>query len=715
MLRLTRDTIARGLPALFLLLTLPTHGAGLGQAQSRSLEEIIVSATRTEGSLTAPGAAAARRELARIPGAIGFVEQSEFTDDFAQSIGDTLSGTPGVFADTSAQRETRISIRGSGLNSSFERRGILLYRDGVPITRASGSTEFQEVDPTTVEYLEVYKGANALRYGGAALGGVINMVTPTGVTRGECGTLRLETGSFNTTRASASYSGQAERSDLYAAFTRLRSDGYRKHSGVDSYYAFANLGFQLGNTLENRTYLTLIKDQFELAGSLSLDDAMAKRKQASPPVTIGPFFPGGPVTVLDPGAVADDWDRNLEVLRIANTTAWQHGNTSGSLGAWHTRRSLDHAITRFAGLIDQAESEYGVFARLGTDRTQSHERLQWTAGIEYNRASNHAKTWENRLGEAGALRSRSDQRAWNLLTYGQLDLRLTRSLRGIASLQALRSERSNRAIVNDVSGQVRESQVNPRVGLLWEVAPESVLFANLSRGFEPASLSDLTAGGALDFTPLDAQSAWTLEFGSRGSHGAMTWDLAVYRSELQDELLDFGAASARGFVSFTANADKTLHQGIEAGVDLAIARTSLGARGLALTWRQLYTLNDFRFQNDTTYGNNRLAGVPRHLYISELRLETANGWHAAINLRWVPEGPYADFANTTEVPDYYLLGAAVGLQINRRLRVFGSIENLTDEAYISNTATNANQQLEDSRLFTPGQGRAAYVGLQLSL
>lgn len=101
-----------------------------------------------------------------MPGAIGFVDQAEFADDFAQSIGDALVFTPGVFADTSAQRENRISVRGSGLNSSFERRGIGLYRDGVPISLASGSTDFQEVAPATLQYIEVFKGANGLRYGG---------------------------------------------------------------------------------------------------------------------------------------------------------------------------------------------------------------------------------------------------------------------------------------------------------------------------------------------------------------------------------------------------------------------------------------------------------------------------------------------------------------------------------------------------------------------
>ena len=143
-----------------LVVTPATSSAvGLGQGPSpRIEEEIVVTAKRSPGSPTALGADAARQALNRVPGAIGFVGAEVFSDDFAQSIGDTLIFTPGVFADTSAQRENRISVRGSGLNSSFERCGISLYRDGVPVTRASGSTEFQEVDPLSIQYVQASSG-----------------------------------------------------------------------------------------------------------------------------------------------------------------------------------------------------------------------------------------------------------------------------------------------------------------------------------------------------------------------------------------------------------------------------------------------------------------------------------------------------------------------------------------------------------------------------
>ena len=113
------------------------------------------------------------------------------------------------------------------------------------------------------------------------------------------------------------------------------------------------------------------------------------------------------------------------------------------------------------------------------------------------------------------------------------------------------------------------------------------------------------------------------------------------------------------------------------------------------------------------FDGNRLAGVPEHIYVSELRLEK-DRWYAAVNLRWVPEGPFADFANTVEVPGYELVGVTAGYDLTENVRLFLSAENLADEVYISNVSTVADQSIENARVFTPGQGRAVFGGLSVA-
>ncbi|OYX95982.1 MAG: hypothetical protein B7Y74_02765, partial [Novosphingobium sp. 35-62-5] len=416
--------------ATLCLVSAASHAQGIGQQQ----DVIIVTASRT-GTLTAPTTGEARAALERIPGAIGFVEDSSFADDFTQSIGDALALTPGVFADISAQRESRISVRGSGLNSGFERRGLTVLRDGVPISRASGSTEFQEVDPLTIRYLEVYKGANGLRFGAASLGGAVNVVSPTGRTANAPFTARIEGGSFETLRGNLSVSGAGDVVDYFVGVTGLTSDGYREHSSVKSVYAHGNLGIKLSPDIETRFYFTGLSDNFELAGSLRLADALANPRAAGRRVTVGPFFPGGPVTTLDPGPVADDWDRNLDVLRLSNVTAFTLGQSKLELGGWYARRVLDHAITRFAGIIAQTEDEVGGSLRLSGTVPMGTGDARWTVGGWHAFSTNNASTFANVAGERGALRTRSDQDSSTTTGFAELDVPLTGWLNAVGSGQ----------------------------------------------------------------------------------------------------------------------------------------------------------------------------------------------------------------------------------------------------------------------------------------
>src|SRR3546814_17997345 len=75
-----------------------------------------------------------------------------------------------------------------------------LLVDGIPINLADGSGDFQEIDPLMLSHLEVWRGANALRFGASSLGGAINAVTPSARTLGNRFEARVEGGSFGTWR-----------------------------------------------------------------------------------------------------------------------------------------------------------------------------------------------------------------------------------------------------------------------------------------------------------------------------------------------------------------------------------------------------------------------------------------------------------------------------------------------------------------------------------
>lgn len=688
---------------------------GVGQRSDQ--DEIVVYGKRA--SQTAPGAKLARDILERVPGGIGFVESDVFLDDFAQSIGDALIFTPGVYADTSAQRENRISVRGSGLNATFERRGITVLRDGVPISRASGITEFQEIDPLTIDYIEVFKGANGLRYGAASLGGAINIVTPTGKTVDTPYSFRAEGGSFGTFRGSGHVSSNGDKTDYYLGVTGLHSNGFRDHSDVRSVYSHGNFGYKFDNGVETRFYLTALSDNFELSGALSFEDALNNPRAAR----------AG--TPADPGPVADDQDRNLDVVRLSNKTVIPFEDVTIETGFWYSFRNLDHSITAFVGTIAQQEHEVGGFLRGIGDFELGPVPISWTFGGNIAASTNDAKTFGNIGGVRQELRTRADQDSRNLTLYGQFDSELFEGFRAIVGGQYVDTVRDNDqslarfgAPADIFDGRVTESQFNPRFGLLWDAGENAQVFFNVSRSFEPAGISDLTAGGAGNFAALQAQDAWTVEIGTRGQHEFIAWDIALYRAWVEDEFIDISnPAFGPGLVSATFNADDTIHQGVEVGIDIYIEPDFLTEAGLKAIWRNIYTFNDFYFDENPSaligsgldganFDGNDLAGVPKHVYITELRVEDEDKWYFGANLRWIPEGPFVDYANSLKLPSYALVGLTAGYNISENIKIFASAENLFDKNYISNVSTVADRRVErGDNFFTPGQGQAFYGGV----
>ena len=122
----------------------------------------------------------AAAEIARTAGGVEVVPDTAFKNTPVQNIKDILGYVPGVITQPRMGDDARVSIRGSGLSRAYGNRGITLYLDGIPLNTSDGLLDFFEIDPSAYRYVEVFKGANALRYGSNALGGAINLVTPTG-------------------------------------------------------------------------------------------------------------------------------------------------------------------------------------------------------------------------------------------------------------------------------------------------------------------------------------------------------------------------------------------------------------------------------------------------------------------------------------------------------------------------------------------------------
>src|SRR3546814_13154706 len=104
-----------------------------------------------------------------------------------------------------------------------------MYFDGIPLNTSDGLLDFCEIEPSAYSYVELFKGANAQRYGSNALGGAINLVTPTGEDAARLAG-RIDVGSFGYVKGQASGGGVSGPLDYFVTASAHSIAGYRDRS-----------------------------------------------------------------------------------------------------------------------------------------------------------------------------------------------------------------------------------------------------------------------------------------------------------------------------------------------------------------------------------------------------------------------------------------------------------------------------------------------------
>ncbi len=652
------------------------------QAQSSTADIVIVTG---QSFAEDPAVVAdARDRLSRTPGAVSAVANESFESRTAQSLGDMLRDVPGVLAQKRYGEESRFSIRGSGIDQSYHQRGVLFAQDGVPFADADGFSDFQKIDPLTARYVEVYRGGNALRFGGAQLGGAVNLVTPTGRTAQSENLIRAEGGSFGLARAGIQLARTNGDWDGFAAVTGMRADGYREHAEQEQLRGTVNLGRSFGEDREIRLIVYGADIDQQVPGALTLANALTSPRMANP------------------ASLAADSARDQTLWRSTLQTRWRlNPSTLFEGGVYATGMDLYHPISL---LIDQQSWTQGAFGRFDWEGEVAGHRTDVFWGAAYRQGFVDQLLGPILFPIAGD--SRREATGLDLFMEGRWFV--TRRLAVVAGGSygsATRDYTDNLNAANNDS--VDFDWLAPRIGLLWEDESGLQLYANVTRSVEPPHYGALVQAPFPGFVPVNPQEAWTGEAGARGRTGPVLWDVTFYRSELEGELLTFN--NAYGLPSAFANAGDTVHQGLEAALDWTILRAASGVLNLRGAW----TWSDFSFDGDPAWGDNRLPVAPEHQLNATLRWRSADGWFIAPSVEWRPEDVWVDYANTMTAPGYDVWSLNAGWDFAGGVSLFVDVRNVFDTAWAPEFGAISNAAAAGANLavFYPGEGRAIFGGL----
>lgn len=677
------------------LTTIPWAAAHAQSTPTAVLPSVEVSAER-EGDQSRKQVEA---ERAVTPGAVSVVEGEALRLRNVTSLTDMLRYTPGVWAASGSTGDsTFLSVRGSNLDATnYDGNGVKLLMDGLPVTSADGSNHNRDVDPLSMRRAIVARGANALTYGASTLGGAINFISPT-ARDGAPWEVMVNGGSHGQRQGRFTVGAVAGAFDALVTAEAKRLDGFRDHQRQERQAVYANAGLQINDALSTRFYVSSIDNDQQLPGALTRAQFNANPRAA------------------EAAAVAGNYRLNVQSTRTANRTVWDiDADSSLVAGISFEEQKLYHPIVYsppfFSLLINTTLRNVGSTVRYER-RVGNHDFL---AGLNYGRTSVKGGNFSYVTGGSETINTGVDNSADNAEWFLVDRWKFAPLWTAVYGAQVVSGNREIRT-TNLATSTLRNPQsdynsVNPRVGLIRELTPTSQLFANLSRLYEAPTLYELDDDVRGNNATLSAMRGAVLEVGTRGSHNIerhrIHWDTALYYGRLSGEILSRDDPKAPG-TSLSTNVGKTIHAGIEALVGASVAVDGAGHHRIEPLVN--LTLNQFKFQNDPTYGNNRLPAAPRYAIKGEVLYRHVSGFFAGPTFDFVGRR-FADFSNTYAVDRYTLWGLRAGYS-TKQWEVYGEMRNAGDKKYVSFFSVR-DIAAANSAILTPGEPRSLYVGARV--
>lgn len=646
----------------------------------------------------------AQHDLAQIVGGTGFVNTEDKQKQKLSTVADALRGQPGVLAQSvNGGEATRLSIRGSGIirGGFLFGFGNQLELDGLRVYSASGNP-YEEIEPLATSHIDVLRGANGFNDGPLSLGGVINYVTKTGYDASPF-EARFEAGSFGYFHEQVS-SGLVEgKADYYASITKFNTEGYRDDTEASSNRVLANVGYKVTDDISTRFNIRYAEQHQQDAGYLTHAQMEANPKQSQ--------YGTQERDRINPGS----W------LVSNNTKVNLTPDSSAEFGIQYNNYPINGpggpAQTRFLFADVSGVARYKRQDTIFGD----HESNSQFSFLAYKQL--FARFYSFALNGAESGNRPADQADWTGVASN--DTRLVSNLwlsSGLAYSYQTRSTfiQSSTGTAAHPGIDRAYTNIDPRVGLRFDVTPDIQFFTNVSQSVDTPSANSFIRTDAnqvpIDTINLQSATATTAEVGGRGKKGPFDWNVDYYYSWVSNELLTVPVTPGSA-ATITSNASPTQHQGVEAAVTTTLWQdsgwfTAPDAKKQRISLSQSYTWSHFQFEGDPVFGHNQLPGVPEHQYQAELLYEHPCGFYVGVNTDAVLTDYYVDFANTLHAYPYDAWGARIGYaQPKKGWEVFLQGTNLGDANYapVVNTVYNANHA--DQPVYAPAPGRAFYGGL----
>ncbi|HUH01267.1 MAG TPA: TonB-dependent receptor [Kofleriaceae bacterium] len=586
-------------------------------------------------------------------------ETATVAEVLAHSLGVNVRGLGGLGGFSA------ISVRGHGAGHT------VVMVDGVPLSRvATVGADLGRFELTSFSELELYRGGVPVEYGGAAMGGALNLVTRVGPAAGPRLRVSAGGGSFGARHLRTRWLGGDDRLGYHVAlgyagatgdFEYFDDNGTNLEPGDDTYAERSNNGFDAVDGVA-RLRASRGPRRTELGAR-----TMWKR-QGVP----------GSAHVQSERSSIESLTQIVDASRETSALLGDPrlGGKTGAYLALERQHYLDVAGEVGLGAQDRVYHSISGGLRASVSRVAGDHVL--SAGLdasgdyfqETDRARDAMRTFGSRVGLG--LTASDDWTLGRVVIQPavRLDLMYTDPIDDVSS-----------AIVGPMDVLPRtELFPSPRAAARLMVAPGTALKGSAGWYFRAPTLVEIYGdrGYVVGNPGLGAETGQSVDLGvvhapafARGGLDRVYLEAVGFGSRSRDTIVMVPTA---GLATAAINLGDALIYGGELGASARFGRT--------LTLSGNYTLIDSRQSNTRpSYEGKRLPQRPRHQ--GYLRADLARRVRGRLLVLWtdatVTSGNYLDPANISQVPTRRLLGVGLKLEPLSGLLIGLDAKNLADE------------------------------------
>ena len=683
-----KNCIAR----LFVLYTLAL-AAGPVAAAGPALEEVIVTATRSE------------MRLLDYAGAIGRIEAAEIAALGATHHSELMNRVPGVLIQRGSGQESLTALRSPVLTGAGSCGAFLFLEDGIPLRPVGfcNVNELFEVNSEQAAAVEVIRGTGSALYGSNAVHGIVNVINPLPSQLPAVG-LALEGGSDEYARLKLAASGDTRAGTAGVALHATHDGGWRDDAGFD----------------EQKLAASLVRPTAE--GLLTLRLNATNLRQDTAGFIVGEdSYRDESIAQSNPNPEAY---RNAHSLRFSTHYGFTRREDEQYDARIVARSSRMDFLQHFQlGKPLEENGQDSVTVLLSRSLPAAGGRIK--TGIDLEHASGFLRQTQDGPTTGGSAAANAirpagrqyDYEVKSLLAAGYLHwvrplgerFELTAGLRA----EWLQYDYDNRmldgntdqngvpcgfggCLYNRPADRKDEfTNVGPRLSLAWRPDEASTAWLGLSRGFRPPEATELyRLQRGQDVADLDSEQINGAELGYRRLGETFSLELTSFWMDKDDVIL-------RDAFGFNVSGGRTRHKGVEYGFDWRPrGGLSLGASGTFA--RHTYRFSGAIEQGERVTSGDDVDTAPRQLHNVRLGYG-GDAWRG--ELEWVYVDEYwANAANTARYPGHDLLNLRLSWSPLETLGLTLRVTNLTDRAY----ADRADFAFGNFRYF-PGRGRAAFL------